>query len=154
PQAIPVGVLVTAPLPLPEFVTLSVGAGLLMVKIWAAEVPPPGAGVSTVTWAVAAVAISPAAMAAWSWVLLTKAVGRAVPFHCTPDAPPILPPAIPIVELAPPALALPEFIALSVGAGLLMVKIWAAEVPPPGAGVSTVTWAVPAVAISPAAMAA
>src|SRR2546422_11272379 len=52
PQAIPLGLLVTAPLPLPEFVTLSVGAGGPMVKVRAAEVPPPGLGETTVTNAV------------------------------------------------------------------------------------------------------
>src|SRR2546427_7669101 len=110
----------TKPLPLtvrvkstPPAVTLlgasepSVGAGLLIVKARAAEVPPPGAGVSTVTWAVPAVAISPAAMAAWSWVLLTKVVVRAVPFHCTRDDATKLLPLTVSVKPTPPAWALP-----------------------------------------------
>lgn len=37
---------------------------------------------------------------------------------------------------------------LSTGDGLLIVKVTGAEVPPPGAGVCTVTFAVPAVARS------
>lgn len=39
------------------------------------------------------------------------------------------------------------------GAGLLMVKDCAAEVPPPGVGFTTVTWAVPPVARSAAVIA-
>jgi len=62
-QAIPVGLLVTVPLPLPELVTLSVAIGGPMAKVWAAEVPPPGTGVTTVTWAVPAVTMSLASIA-------------------------------------------------------------------------------------------
>ena len=50
------------------------GAGLLailIVKVWALEVPPPGAGVNTVTVAVPAVVISEARIAAVSWVAET-----------------------------------------------------------------------------------
>ncbi len=48
-----------------------VGTGLLIVKVWALEVPPPGVPVKTVTLAVPAVAMSAARMEAVSWVLLT-----------------------------------------------------------------------------------
>ncbi len=47
-----------------------VGTGLfaaLIVKVWALEVPPPGAGLNTVTAAVPAVAMSEAGIAAVSW---------------------------------------------------------------------------------------
>ena len=63
-QAIPVGLLVTVPLPLPELVTLSVAIGGSTVKVRATEVPPPGAGVTTVTWAAPAAAMSLASIAA------------------------------------------------------------------------------------------
>ncbi|PYM31494.1 MAG: hypothetical protein DMD80_00235 [Candidatus Rokuibacteriota bacterium] len=49
----------------------------------------------------------------------------------------------------PTAAVLGE-IEVAVGTGLLMVNVFAAEVPPPGVGVNTVTDAVPAVAISAA----
>jgi len=53
----------------------------------------------------------------------------------------------------------PEFfvvglIAVIVGTGLLIVKVFAAEVPPPGVGLNTVTLAVPAEAMSLAGIAA
>ena len=51
----------------------SEGAGLelLIVKVAALEVPPPGAGLKTVTLALPAPAMSPAGTAAVSWVALT-----------------------------------------------------------------------------------
>jgi len=49
-----------------------------------------------------------------------------------------------------PTAALLGEIEVAVGAGLLMVTVLAAEVPPPGVGVNTVTDAVPVVAISAA----
>jgi hypothetical protein len=42
----------------------------------------------------------------------------------------------------------------TVGTGLVMVNVWGPETPPPGAGLNTVTWAVPAVAMSEAGMVA
>ena len=50
----------------------------------------------------------------------------------------------------PPTAAVLGEIEVAVGAGLLIVTVLAAEVPPPGVGVNTVTDAVPAVAISAA----
>jgi len=87
-------------------------------------------------------------------VLLTKVVARAAPFHCTTDDAAKLLPLTVSVKAGPPALALLGASELSVGAGLPSVKIWAAEVPPPGAGVITVTSAVPAATRSPASIAA
>ena len=47
------------------------GEGLLIVKLAAVEVPPPGAGLTTVTAAVPAVVTSAAVIAALSCVALT-----------------------------------------------------------------------------------
>ena len=58
-------------------------AGSLIVKVRALDVPPPGAGLNTVTWAVPATAISDAGMAAVNRVADTYVVGRFAPFHCT-----------------------------------------------------------------------
>jgi hypothetical protein len=61
-----------------------VGTGLLaalIVKVWALEVPPPGAGVNTVTVAVPAVTMSEAVIAAVNWVEETYVVVRFAPFH-------------------------------------------------------------------------
>ena len=61
------------------------------------------------------------------------------------------------VKADPPAVALTGLMVVVVGTGLLatvIVNVWALEVPPPGAGVKTVTVAVPAVARSDARIAA
>jgi hypothetical protein len=57
-----------------------------MAKLSAAEVPPPGVGVKTVTAAGPALARSEAAMLARSWVALTNVVARAPPFQRTTEA--------------------------------------------------------------------
>ena len=57
------------------------GTGLLIVKVAALEVPPPGGGVDTITIAAPAVAMSAAVMAACKLVLETKVVVRELPFH-------------------------------------------------------------------------
>ena len=128
----------------------------LMVKVKAPEVPPPGVGVNTVTEAEPAVAMSAAEMAAVSWVLLTKVVVRDVPFHCTTEVDRKFVPVTVSVNAEPPAVALLGETIVSVGMGFvaLMVKARAPEVPPPGAGVNTVTEAEPAVAMSVAEIAA
>jgi hypothetical protein len=127
-----------------------VGTGLLIVKVWAFEVPPPGAGFSTVTWAVPAVAMSAGVIAAVNWVEETYVVVRLDPFQLTvaPEAKSV--PFTVRVKPAPPAVAEVGLRLVVARPALLIVKVWALEVPPPGAGFSTVTWAVPAVAMSAA----
>src|SRR5206468_3255993 len=131
-----------------------VGTALLIESVRAAEVPPPGVGVMTVTEAVPAVAMSAAGIAAVSCVALTKVVVRAAPFHCT-----VLPVTKPVpvavsVKAAPPAVAVAGDTDVSVGAGLFTESGCAAEVPPPGVGVTAVTLAVPTAAMSAAVIAA
>src|SRR6266481_5745017 len=58
------------------------------------------------------------------------------------------------VNAAPPASSVVGFIDVAVGTGFPMVNVSALEVPPPGVGFTTVTDAVPAVAMSAAVMAA
>jgi len=58
------------------------------------------------------------------------------------------------VNAAPPASRVVGFIDVAVGTGLPMVNMSAPEVPPPGVGFTTVTDAVPFVAMSAAVMAA
>jgi hypothetical protein len=60
--------------------------GVLMGKKRAFEVPPPGVGLTTVTAAVDAVAMSDARMAAVSLELLTKVVACGLPFQFTVEA--------------------------------------------------------------------
>ena len=137
---------------------LMVGIGLaaLMVNAALLEVPPPGAGLNTVTWPVPAEAISDAVIAACNCVALTNVVVRLAPFQLTTD--PLRKP-VPFtvsVKAAVPAVALDGDSELTVGIGLaaLMVNAAFPEVPPPGAGLNTVTWPVPAVPISAAVIAA
>src|SRR2546422_870635 len=59
--------------------------GTVMVKLSALEVPPPGAGLKTVTEATPVLAMSAARMAAVSCVALTKLVARLTPFQSTTD---------------------------------------------------------------------
>ena len=60
-----------------------VGTGLLIVKVCPPDVPPPGAGLNTVTLAVPALAISAAVMLACRDVAETNVVVRSEPFHRT-----------------------------------------------------------------------
>jgi len=131
-----------------------VGTGLLMVKATPAEVPPPGAGFVTVTEGVPAAATSAAVMAAVSCVELTNVVARAAPLKLTTEAASKFVPFTVNVNAALPAIALVGESVVIVGAGLFTAKLTAAEVPPPGAGFTTVTGKLPAVAISAAGIAA
>jgi hypothetical protein len=118
------------------------------------EVPPPGAGVETVTVAVPAGATSAAVTAACKLVLETKVVVRGLPFHWTVEEEMKLLPVTVSVNAAPPAAAELGFSDVATGIGLPTVNVSGLEVPPPGAGVVTVTMALPAVVISAAVMAA
>jgi hypothetical protein len=106
--------------------------------------------VNTVTVAVPAVAISVAEIAAVNRVSDTYVVERFDPFHCTTelDTKPV--PFTVSVKPAPPAVPDDGLRLVVAGTGLLMLMVCALEVPPPGAGLYTVTVAVPVVAISEA----
>ena len=87
-------------------------------------------------------------------MLETKVVGRSLPFQRTTE---LLTKFVPVmVRVKPPlpATAVAGLMLLIVGAGLVMVNVAAPDSPPPGAGLKTVTFAVPAVATSLAGMAA
>jgi hypothetical protein len=139
---------------------LVVGTGLLpalMVNVWALEVPPPGAGLNTVTWAVPAAAMSVAGIDAVNWVEEINVVARSAPFQRTTEFVTKLVPFTVNVNAAPPAVAELGASPLVVGTGLLLaliVNVCALEVPPPGVGLNTVTDAVPAIAMSVARIAA
>src|SRR5688572_22079223 len=96
---------------------LSVGTGLPMLKVCAFDVPPPGAGLSTVTWAVPTAAMSVAGMAAVSWVADTRVVGRAAPFQRTTEPDMKFVPVRVSVKPGPPAVAAAGLIPLTVGTG-------------------------------------
>src|SRR5882724_2114757 len=132
----------------------SEGSGLLIVSVKAVEVPPPGAGLTTVIEMVPEEATSLAGIAAVSWVLLTNAVLLLELFTRTTELATKLPPLSVSVNPALPALILAGEILESEGDGLLIVRARAAEIPPPGAGFATVIESVPEEATSLAGIAA
>src|SRR5437867_9614335 len=120
------------------------------------DVPPPGAGVNTVTEAVPAVAMSAVVICAVSFVLLPNVVARWLPFHCTMDELMKFVPVAVRVNPAPPATTLlgDREVSVGLGFGAVIMNVCGLEVPPPGAGLRTVTEAVPAVAMSAAVICA
>jgi hypothetical protein len=122
------------------------GGGLTMVNVCEFEVPPPGAGFTTVTDAVPAVATFAAGTIAVSLIEETNVVVRGEPFQLTTEVETKLVPFTVKVNWELPAVVEVGLIEVVVGTGLLMVNVCGFEVPPPGAGFTTVTDAVPAVA--------
>src|SRR5206468_3297226 len=122
-QLIPAGVLTMLPTPEPLTVTVSVNIWLVMVKVRAPDVPPPGIGLNTVIWADPAMAMSIAEMAARSSVLLTNVVVRSEPFQCTTDRATKFVPLTVSVNAAPPAVALLGESAPSTGTGTGLVPV-------------------------------
>jgi len=99
------------------------GAGLLIVKVWALEMPPPGGGFVTVTLAVPPVAISAAGMVAMIWVFVTDEgmmAGLLPKFTVAPLAKPE--PLMVSVKAALPAAVLAGESDVTVTLGLLMVN--------------------------------
>jgi len=129
-----------------------VGSGLLTVKLITLEVPPPGAGLNTVTGVVPAAAISAAVICAVNWFAFTNVVTRSAPFQRTFESGMKLDPPTVSVKAEAPANTLFGVRVLRVGDGLVLaiVKLTALEVPPPGAGLTTVNGLFPAVATSAA----
>jgi hypothetical protein len=100
--------------------TVRTGTGLgavLMVKVRALEVPPPGDGLKTVTLAVPAVAISVAGMDAVSWVEDIYVVPRSALFHRTTEPGTKLLPVRVKVKAALPAVAEEGEMLVSTGTG-------------------------------------
>jgi hypothetical protein len=76
-----------------------------MVNVAAAEVPPPGAGLTTVTLAMPVAAMSVAGIVAVSCAGETNIVARAAPFQFTVELLTKLPPLTVSVAAGPPAVA-------------------------------------------------
>src|SRR5712692_7074825 len=104
----------------------------------------PGSGLKTVTRAVPGLAMSVYSIKVASLALSKNVVWRLAPFQRTTElgANPL--PFTASQKPGPAATALEGEMEAAVGAGLLMVNVFAPDVPPPGAGLSTVTSAVPA----------
>jgi hypothetical protein len=123
---------------------------LLIVRVCALEVPPPGVGLTTVMDEVPTVAMSEARIITVSDEDDTKVVTRGLPFTLTVDDATKFEPVIVMVKFVPPTVVEAGEIPAVTGMGFVIVKICAAEVPPPGAGFTTVIEAVPAAAMSAA----
>jgi hypothetical protein len=136
------------------------GGGSTTVKRLAEEVPPPGAGLNTVTLTVPVDVISAAEIAVVNLPLFTNVVGRVEPFHCTAELDIKLEPFSVSVKDEPPTVVELGAMDVRLGTGLggggaaAIVKVWVLEVPPPGAGLNTVMAAVPDETMSPARVAA
>src|SRR5208283_1299535 len=89
-----------------------------MVKLIALEVPPPGAGLVTVTAGVPVEAMLAAGMAAVNCMELTKVVAGADPPKLTVEAATKFVPLIVRVKAAPPATVLSGEIVVMVGVEL------------------------------------
>lgn len=119
-----------------------VGAGFRIVKVCEPDVPPPGAGVVTVTEAVPAIVMSELRMVAVIVVVEMNVVARGPPFHSTVEDEMNPVPVSVSVNPAPPAVVEVGDSVISVGAGLralVTVNVWLFDVPPPGVGFVTVT---------------
>src|SRR4029453_5704292 len=105
-------------------------------------------GLATVTWAVPAAAMSAAVIAAVSWLALPNVVTRPLPFHRTLAPLTKFEPGTVSGNPGPPACAELGDKAPRVGGGgaLVMVNGRAFDTLP--SGLATVTWAVPAAAMS------
>ena len=101
---------------------LIAGTALLIARETAFDVPP-GLGFVTVTVAVAAVAISAAVIAAVNCVALTNVVVLPALLNFTIDVETKPVPLTVSVKAAPPAVALVGETRVTVGAGLLTVKV-------------------------------
>jgi hypothetical protein len=126
-----------------------------MLKVTELEVPPPGAGLKTETVAVPVAAMSLAETCAMRVILPSSVVGRFFPFHRTAELGTKFVPITANVKACAPTGAQSGSRELIVGTGFVplgMSKFTGFEVPPPGAGLVTVTAAVPAEAIAAAGM--
>jgi len=152
---VPVAVSVKAALPAVAelgLMLVNTGAGLLILNVCAALVPPPGNGVKTVKLAVPAALIFVAGTTAVICVALMKVVANVVPFQLMVDPLIKLDPVAVSVNAAVPAMADVGVIVVNAGAGLftitvLMVNGTVLLVPPPGVPVKTDMAAVPAAVI-------
>jgi len=127
--------------------TVGASGAALIVKVSAPEVPPPGAGLTTVTVAPPCVATSAAGTCAVNSATFTNVVASAVDPHITVDSVVKVTPIAVTVSgnVALPAVTLVGEMLLIIGTTAETVNVSALDVPPPGAGVTTVTEAVPSV---------
>jgi hypothetical protein len=141
-------------------IPVTVGTGRLaevMLNACGLDVPPPGAGLNTATCAVPDVAMSVVGIEARNCVADSTVVVRFAPFQRATDPATKFVPLTVSVKAELPATVEAGASPVVVGTGKLpeaMVNVRGLDVPPPGAGLNTVTCAVPDVATSVAGIAA
>ena len=122
------------------------GVGLATVKSEGGEVPPPGAGFTTATAIVPAVASCAAVSVAVTSVALTNVVALGAPPNVTCEA---VTKPVPVIVTAvglAPAVALEGVSVVLAGAGFPTVSVTGRLTPPPGAGLVTTNGKLPVVA--------
>ena len=127
---------------------------MVTARVTAADVPPPGVGLKTVTETFPAEATSLVGIDAVSWVLLLNVVVRLEPFTCTTEPGTKFEPFTVRVNAALPAVMVLGEMFESDGAGFVTATVSWPEVPPPGAALTTVMERLPAEAMSLAGIAA
>jgi hypothetical protein len=116
--------------------------------------PPPGGGLKTATLLIPGTTMSPAETTVVKVALLRNVVLRLEPFNWMTEAGSKPAPLTVKVKEEAPAVVELGLRPASVGAGSETVNDWPAEVPPPGAGLKTVTLITPGATKSMAEMAA
>jgi hypothetical protein len=127
---------------------VTLGTVLTIEKGSEFESPPPGGGLKTVMVAVPGTAMSVPEMVAETWVLETKVVTRSAPFHLTTHPETKLVPLTTSVKPGPPAVAEEGVRPVKDGTGLRMDRVNTLESPPPGDGLRTAIFTVPALTMS------
>jgi hypothetical protein len=123
-------------------IDVTTGDGLDTSNSTALDAPPPGTGFDTVTIATELLERLVAGNEAFISLELTSTVERAAPFQFTTDDGTKPAPAMSIVVAPDPAVTLAGSIDFTTGGGLSTVKVAAADTPPPGDGLETVTAAI------------
>jgi len=127
-------------------IALITGAGLFTSNVAATEIPPPGDGFCTVIRLAELPAKSAAGTVVFTSVALTNVVLSAAPFQATTENATKPDPLTAITVSPVPARTLAGFMLLMAGTGLLTEKSTPGDVPPPGDGLTTVNFAIVAVA--------
>jgi hypothetical protein len=117
---------------------LTIGTGLLTVRLTVPDCPPLGEGLNTLIGNVPFTAMSAAVICAVNCVLLMNVVMRSLPLNLTTELPTKFEPVTVKVKAPSPAPTVDGLRLVSVGTGLLTVNVREVDVPPLGAGLNTV----------------
>jgi len=131
-------------------ILVSVGTGLLTVRLTGFELPPPGSELKTVIGKSPFATTSAAVICAVICVELTRVLGRSLPLKRTTELALKLVPLTVNTKAASPANLVVGEMVVTVGTGLLTARSLELEIPPPGNGLKTVIGNVPVATTSAA----